>query len=121
MSLTAILAALALAIWLYLLLAHGGMWWRAHVRLPAQSGDRETWPAVAAVIPARNEAPFVGPAIASLVAQDYPGEFTVVLVDDDSTDGTADAARAAARAAGAEDRLVIVGGAALPEGWVGKM
>ncbi len=91
------------------------------MRLPAETSGRDTWPAVAAVIPARNEAPFVGQAVSSLVAQDYLGDFKVVLVDDDSTDGTADAARAAARAAGAEDRLVIVGGAALPEGWVGKM
>ncbi len=121
MSVIAILAALALAAWLYLLFGHGGMWWRAHVRLPAETSGRDTWPAVAAVIPARNEAPFVGQAVSSLVAQDYLGDFKVVLVDDDSTDGTADAARAAARAAGAEDRLVIVGGAALPEGWVGKM
>ncbi|MDJ0949183.1 MAG: glycosyltransferase [Alphaproteobacteria bacterium] len=114
-------AVLALATWLYLLLGHGRLWWRADQRLPAETGGRESWPPVAAVIPARNEAPFVGRAVASLVAQDYPGELKVVLVDDDSSDGTADAARAAAREAGAEDRLTIVAGAPLPEGWTGKM
>ena len=45
-----------------------------------------------AVVPARNEADVIARSIGSLLAQDYPGAFRVVLVDDDSDDGTADAA-----------------------------
>ena len=61
----------------------------------------------------------VGQAVASLLAQDYRGEFSVVLVDDHSNDGTADVARAAAK--GHEDRLRIVAARALPESWTGKL
>jgi hopene-associated glycosyltransferase HpnB len=70
-------------------------------------------------VPARNEAAVVGEAIASLLAQDYRGDFSVVLVDDNSTDGTAEIARAAAR--GKEDHLTIVAARALPSGWTGKL
>jgi hopene-associated glycosyltransferase HpnB len=76
-------------------------------------------PSVVAVIPARNEAAVVGAAVASLLAQDYPGAFRIVLVDDHSGDGTAEVARAAA--AGKEDRLQIVSARPLPQGWTGKL
>ena len=77
------------------------------------------YPTVVAVVPARNEAAVVGQAIASLLAQDCRGEFSVVLVDDHSSDGTADIARAAAK--GHEERLRIVAARSLPEGWTGKL
>jgi len=110
------LAALApAAIWLYLLLGRGGFWRMPHAppegELPARA------PRVVAIIPARNEAAVVGSAIRSLARQEYPGEFQIVLVDDDSTDGTADAARLAAPAG----LLTIVRAASLPSGWSGKL
>ena len=74
---------------------------------------------VTAVIPARDEAEGVGETIASLLRQDYPGPFSIVLVDDQSTDGTAEVARRAAAAAA--DRLTVLPGAALPAGWTGKL
>src|SRR5450759_927892 len=77
------------------------------------------WPAVTAVIPARDEANSVGETIASLLQQDYPGPFSIILVDDQSSDGTAEVARHAAAAAA--DRLIVVTGAALPAGWTGKL
>lgn len=77
------------------------------------------WPSVVAVVPARNEAAVIGEALSSLLRQEYPGEFAVVLVDDHSTDGTADAARAAAQ--GCVHRLTIVTARALPPGWTGKL
>ena len=116
-----IIAAATLAIWLYLLLARGGFW-RARERddadLPALPA---TWPSVVAVIPARDEAANVGETIGSLVRQDYPGSFSIVLVDDDSRDGTALAAREAAQAAQADDRLTVLRGQPLPKGWTGKL
>jgi hopene-associated glycosyltransferase HpnB len=72
-----------------------------------------------AIVPARDEASVIGTSIASLLAQDYPGDFAVVLVDDHSTDGTADVARTAA--AGKGDRLTIVSARPLPPGWTGKL
>jgi hopene-associated glycosyltransferase HpnB len=112
-----LIAATTFAVWLYLIFARGGFW------LAADRDDSgptaPIWPAVAAVIPARDEAQCVGLAVASLLQQDYPGPFSIVLVDDQSTDGTADVARQAAGAAG--DRLTVLPGASLPPRWTGKL
>jgi len=114
--------ALSLLAWLYLLVGRGGFW-----RMPGSAGglrrrcrsgaSASQLPTVAAVIPARNEAPVVGRAVESLAAQQYAGRFHVVLVDDVSEDGTADAARSAAP----PEMLTVLRGAPLPAGWTGKL
>jgi hopene-associated glycosyltransferase HpnB len=115
------LSAVGLAAWLYLVAARGGFW-RADVRDEADwAPDPAAWPSVAAVVPARNEADVIGASIASLLTQDYPEPLTVIVTDDQSDDGTAEAARAAARVAGAADRLTILPGKPLPPGWTGKL
>jgi hopene-associated glycosyltransferase HpnB len=76
---------------------------------------------VTAVIPARDEAECVGKTVTSLLRQDYPGTFSVILVDDQSRDGTAHVARDAAARLGAADRLTVLSGRALPAGWTGKL
>jgi hopene-associated glycosyltransferase HpnB len=113
-----LIAAASFGIWLYLLFARGGFW-REGVLPPAPPPAR--WPAVAAVVPARDEAEFIGMALRSLLSQDYPGEFSVVLVDDHSPDGTPERAREAAEAVGAAERLAIVHARPLPPGWTGKL
>jgi len=112
-----VVASIALAVWLYLLLARGAFW------LCAERDDWAlvplvAWPHVAAVVPARNEAECIAESIGSLLAQDYAGPWTVILVDDDSDDGTADIAR---RDAKAGERLQIVASRGLPAGWTGKL
>ena len=72
-------------------------------------------------MPARNEADVIGCSVGSLMAQDYPGPFRVVLVDDGSADGTAEVARRAADMGRGGDRLTVLRGAALPAGWTGKV
>ncbi|MEK8044690.1 glycosyltransferase, partial [Burkholderia contaminans] len=72
------------------------------------------WPAVVAVVPARNEADVIARAATSLLEQDYPGEFHLIIVDDHSDDGTADAARAAALAINRADRLTVLAAKPLP-------
>ncbi len=114
------LALAALAAWLVLLFQRGGFW-RADQRLPAKPALIQQWPDVVAVIPARNEAGFIGRAVTSLLTQDYPASLRIVVVDDRSEDGTADVARAAAAALGAQGRLAIVSGSSLPPDWAGKM
>jgi hopene-associated glycosyltransferase HpnB len=114
-------AALSLAVWLYLLFGRG-WFWRMRESAPANersdpANERGGAPAVVAVIPARNEANVVGRAIASLAGQEYGGQFHIVLVDDGSTDGTAEAARAAA----GPELLTVVRAAPLPPGWTGKL
>ncbi|MCD4522816.1 glycosyltransferase [Burkholderia pseudomallei] len=79
------------------------------------------WPAVATVVPARNEADVIGEAVRSLVEQAYEGAFHLIVVDDHSTDGTAEAARAAAAAVGCADRLTVLAAQPLPAGWSGKV
>ncbi|HKW52317.1 MAG TPA: glycosyltransferase [Stellaceae bacterium] len=117
MSVTLAVAALSLAIWLYLLLFRGFFWLP---RLPAPAAPQR-WPSVVAVVPARNEGAVVGEAVSSLLAQDYPGRFSVVLVDDHSEDGTAAIARAAAARTGKSERLTVLGAEPLPKGWTGKL
>ncbi|HEY7851484.1 MAG TPA: glycosyltransferase, partial [Caulobacteraceae bacterium] len=111
------IACVALIAWLYLL-AGRGMFWRGTERddlaAPAQPA---AWPAVIAVVPARDEADVVGRAMTSLRLQDYPGAFSIVLVDDNSSDGTADAARAAR----GTKPLEVIAGAPLVDGWTGKL
>ncbi|HET7247427.1 MAG TPA: glycosyltransferase, partial [Streptosporangiaceae bacterium] len=89
-----VLAAVA---WVYLLAAHGG-YWRTDCRLPV-GGERagpgpRGWPSVVAVIPARDEAAILPETLPSLLDQRYPGELSVVLVDDGSSDGTGAVAEA---------------------------
>jgi hopene-associated glycosyltransferase HpnB len=117
-SAAAVLAALSLVVWLYLLLGRGFFWL---ARLPAPAAPPGRWPSVAAIVPARNEAALVGEAVSSLLLQDYPGRFEVVVVDDHSEDGTAAAAYAAAEGAGAGGRLTVVPARPLPPGWTGKL
>ena len=117
-----IIASMVLATWVYLIVARGGFWRVAERDDDAvswQGPENGVWPAVTAVIPARDEAECVGDTVASLLRQDYPGKFSVILVDDQSRDGTADLARQAAAALSAEDRLTVLPGQALPTGWTG--
>jgi hopene-associated glycosyltransferase HpnB len=110
-------ASIAFAVWVYLLLARGAFW-RCAERDDWASASIAAWPRVAAVVPARNEADCIGASIGSLLAQDYPGAWTVILVDDDSDDGTADIARGAGKAG---ERLRVVTSRGLPAGWTGKL
>jgi hopene-associated glycosyltransferase HpnB len=118
MSWESLAGAVSLIIWLVLWLGHGGFWRTRTAPLPE---NPRAWPAVAAVIPARNEAEAIGNAVSSLLTQDYKGRVSVIVVDDESTDGTGDLARHAAAAVGASNRLTIIQGSATPSGWTGKM
>ena len=94
-----LLAAAAAAIWLYLLLGRGFFWLGAErddTLLPKRNSGPDRLPAVTAIVPARNEAEVIARNIGSLLRQNYPGRLRVVLVDDESTDGTAEVARDAA-------------------------
>jgi hopene-associated glycosyltransferase HpnB len=115
------LGVLPLIVWTGLLLAHGRFWTadqRDDRDLPP---DPSSWPFVVAVVPARDEADVIARSIGSLLAQDYPGEFRVILVDDSSSDGTAAVARAEAERLGRGERLQVLTGEPLPAGWTGKL
>ena len=114
-----LLAAIPLAIWIYLFLARGNFW---RVREDdTQPEPLASWPRVVAVVPARNEAKTIAQTVGALCKQDYPGEFSIVVVDDHSEDGTAAVARKAAEEFGTPRRIAIHTAADLPPGWTGKL
>ncbi len=108
----------SLAAWGWLLLGQG-FFWRTDVRLPERPPPGD-WPAVAIVVPARDEAAVLPSSLPSLLAQDYPGRAEVYLVDDGSTDGTGEVARALADAGGGLPLTVDSPGEPDP-GWTGKL
>ncbi len=110
-------AAISVCIWVYLVLARGRFWREWVDAVGPFVGERKR---VVAVVPARNEADVIGRAVTSLLRQEGL-KVQVVVVDDASDDGTAEVARRAAVEAGAPERLVVIAGRALPEGWSGKL
>ncbi|MFO1089454.1 MAG: glycosyltransferase [Hyphomicrobiales bacterium] len=110
---------LVLFLWLGLLFGRGDFWRMREDDATGPPGPAR-WPAVTAVVPARDEADVIAESLGSLLDQDYPGPFHIILVDDGSTDGTGDIARALA-AARFSGRLRVLQGAPLPSGWTGKL
>jgi hopene-associated glycosyltransferase HpnB len=114
------LTTLSLLIWLGLLFGRG-QFWRTDQQLPNTPPELAAYPAVCAIVPARNEADVLPLTLRSLLSQDYPGEFTIILVDDQSTDGTAAIAQQIAASLEQSVRLHVVTGQPLPLGWTGKL
>jgi hopene-associated glycosyltransferase HpnB len=119
---------LTLLIWTYLVFARGGFWRIYAAKAPLQQGAalHESSSAndpvrIAVIIPARNEADVVDCVVRSLLQQTGQNAIHIFLVDDGSTDSTAQVARAAAMAIGQSKALTIVPGTPLPSGWSGKL
>jgi hopene-associated glycosyltransferase HpnB len=119
MSALTILGMLTVAIWAWLLLARGRFWRVSYNRAPSKLPPPPRC-SVAAVIPARNEADVIAPVVRALLSQ-HDFDIPVYLVDDSSSDGTADAARSAAAGLGEMERLTVITGRPLPPGWTGKL
>lgn len=118
MSAVAWIAVGSLTVWVWLLLGQG-FFWRTDQRLPARK-DPARWPSVAVVVPARDEAEVLPVSLTSLLAQDYPGDAEIILVDDCSEDGTGELARALSARCGGLPLTVVTPGE--PEqGWTGKL
>ncbi|HXT26838.1 MAG TPA: glycosyltransferase [Candidatus Eisenbacteria bacterium] len=117
-----ILSFLSLAIWLVLFLSWGKFWrvWESDADHSVVSAP-QYWPRVTAVIPARNEAASIAAVIVALAKQDYPGEFSVIIVDDHSEDATAELARNAGTESGAPSRFQVITAPNLAAGWTGKL
>ena len=114
-----LIAAILLAIWIYLFFARGNFWQLREDRIEPEPLDH--WPRVVAIVPACNEVETIARSITSLAKQDYPGELSVVVVDDHSSDGTAELAWKAAEECGATARIAIHSAADVPQGWTGKV
>jgi hopene-associated glycosyltransferase HpnB len=108
-------SAVALLAWLGVLVAPHQPH-RVRERLEADPEAPDDLSAVTVLIPARDEAALIGRTIAALRAQGRG--LDVVVVDDQSSDGT----RAAAERAAAQALpLRVIAGQPLPEGWAGKL
>jgi hopene-associated glycosyltransferase HpnB len=102
------IAALSLAGWLGVALGTARAWdLRPIGEDEPAPPEPSAWPSVAVLVPARDEMAVLPLTLPALHAQDYPGAWHLIVVDDRSVDGTAD--------------LATVPGTALPEGWVGKV
>lgn len=104
------LALVALLVWLGLWLGHAAFWRIEQEPTPPPPG---AWPSVTAIIPARNEQEVLAESLQSLLAQDYPGELRIVVVDDHSDDSTAEVAR--------QTGVTVLSARPLPERWAGKV
>ncbi len=114
-----LIAAIPLVIWIYLFFLRGNFW-----QLQEDSAEPkplERWPRVVAIVPARNEAETIARSVSSLAKQDYSGEFSVIIADDHSSDGTGALAMKAAQECGSSERISIHSAAELPQGWTGKV
>jgi hopene-associated glycosyltransferase HpnB len=118
MDVVAWITAASLGAWLWLLLCQG-FFWRTDLRLPPRA-EPGSWPDVCVVVPARDEAAVLPDSLPSLLAQDYPGRAEIFLVDDGSSDGTGDVARALAREHGGLP-LTVASPGEPPAGWTGKL
>ncbi|MDF5716227.1 MAG: glycosyltransferase [Rhizonema sp. NSF051] len=114
------LTLLSLTIWIGLLSLRG-QFWRVDEQLEVGETKLTDFPAVCAVIPARNEAELLPITLRSLLVQDYPGCFNIFLVDDGSTDGTSKVAQETAQELAKEEQLHILAAETLPPGWTGKL
>ena len=74
-----IVAGLSLAIWLVLIFARHGFWLTRERDTRDVPADPVHWPDVVAVVPARDEADVIARSLGSLIAQNYAGDFHIIL------------------------------------------
>ncbi len=90
-----------------------------HYATLTPESDNPVFPTLSVLIPARNEEQNIGACLMALTAQEYPTEkLEIIIIDDNSTDRTADIVRNAISTA--THRVRLVSGAPLPAGWMGK-
>jgi hopene-associated glycosyltransferase HpnB len=126
------LSVLSASIWLFLI-CFWGFFWKTDQQLDLKAEKLEKHPSVCVVIPARNEAECLSTTLSSILAQDYPGCLSVILVDDRSTDDTVKTALetyqkslsldcAANNVLGDRQRgFKLLTAEPLPLGWTGKL
>jgi hopene-associated glycosyltransferase HpnB len=117
-----LLAAISLLIWIVLTFFWGAFWQLSVFDEDAiPPAALPAWPRVVAIVPARNEAETIVRTVESLVQEDYPAEFHLIVVDDHSEDQTAILALTAAERLQAANRVTILRAAQLQNGWTGKI
>ncbi len=102
-----ILVSLSLFIWLFLLIFWGNFW-RSNQYVDDDYPKLKSYPKVAIIVPARDEADVIEKSIESLLTQKYLGNVSVVLIDDNSCDRTAEIALKAANQLQKSQQLKII-------------
>jgi hopene-associated glycosyltransferase HpnB len=118
MTFSLIIAVIAFISWIYLSIFRGGFW-QADQAIENDSPVPSVWPEVTIVIPARNEVAVINRALLSHLATIYEGHLSIVVVDDHSDDGTADAVQRIAKTA--QRDITITSAPILEPGWTGKL
>lgn len=116
--LLSLIALLSFIGWLVLALRAGHFW---HPLLDPVAPFPAHWPSVDIIVPARNEALSLPKTLPTLLAQNYAGQWRVMIVNDNSDDGTATIADEIAKKLGKTDHLVIINAPPKPTGWSGKV
>lgn len=111
-----VFGVIPLLVWLFMVFGRDMFWLFRERDIGQRLAAPIRWPSVVAVVPARDEADVIARSLGSLIAQNYAGDFHIILVDDQSDDGTAIAARALGSA-----RVTVLSGAPRPPGWTGKL
>ena len=115
-----ILISLSLFIWLFLLFFWGDFW-RSNQYIDRNYPELESYPTVWAIVPARDEAEVIEQSVKSLLNQKYLGKFSIILIDDNSSDRTAEIAQKTAEQINKKEWLKIIPGKPLTPGWKGKL
>jgi hopene-associated glycosyltransferase HpnB len=118
-GLAVIAGAVCVIAWCYLLAARGRFWQVR--RLGAGGVPVARSGLIAVIIAARNEDRAIGKAVSSLLQQNCADSIRIFVIDDSSTDGTAEAARQAAASYSHANALTVISGQALPPRWSGKL
>ena len=116
-----ILASISLLVWIVLAFFRGGFWQLRAFEDSSRENPPPLWPRVVAVVPARNEVGTIAHCVESLIGQNYPGGFQIIVVDDHSEDGTGELARAVAQSDGKPGQVTIIQAEELQQGWTGKL
>ncbi|BDA39799.1 glycosyltransferase [Candidatus Atelocyanobacterium thalassae] len=111
---------LSIVAWIYLLLFRGGFWLN-NEKIDKSSYHLNNYPSVCAIVPARNEATFISTSLKSLLEQNYSGNFSIILVDDQSTDNTKNIAKESVKNCSNSNNLHIISGVPLISNWSGKL
>ena len=112
---------LTLVVWIYLLLGRGSFWQLKNCAMRQSVAQQSQESPVAVVVPARNEAEVIGRSVESLLRQSYGGAIHIFVVDDGSSDGTAQVAMQAEKSPGDSRVVTVIAGKPLPPGWTGKL
>ncbi|MGK7887511.1 MAG: glycosyltransferase [Crocosphaera sp.] len=115
-----VIVSLSLIIWIYLLLFRGSFW-LSNQRINNNLQPLDEYPSICAIIPARNEADVLPISLKSLLNQDYSGDFSIILVDDQSDDNTGNVAQEIANICQKDAQLKVISGQPLATGWSGKL